>query len=978
MNYFHRRFGESSLFLNVKAQMRNVVMVTLLALALQGGSHAQINLLANPSGQDGGLSGWSLIANGGDGWTTSGDSVDGDGSSFITSYSWCTRSQTIDLLAQGYTPEFLDSSPPILVRESFKGVSNTADLYFLRVELRDENGNVLESWEAGNQIAPLIASGAWVLEEHRFRNYPTGVREIYWEDGGDDAEFWLGHYGTLLDGAELAFDDPPPKSLSLNPGTYPLNAPRGGICGILETGDNPDATHIYDLVGEVANTTLVPLQTTWSYLDDGSDLGVDWIQLGFDDGAWASGQAEIGYGEADEQTTIAGQGTHFTNYFRHRFTLDAGTLVNISGLALRVKRDDGAVVYLNGSEIVRENLPSGPIAFNTAATLAPDDGQLFHVFVIDPALLVAGENVLAVEVHQVNLTSSDASFDLELTAETITNNFDNDLFEVSGDQLRFAQSGRSLSVDLEDNWTVNIRTTDNGGNSLTSQFEVTAVSNPTQIPTSISLSSLQVNDGQPPGTIVGDLTAEDADDGDLHLYELVPGEGSSDNALFVVSGTRLLTSDVLNVVIQSTAQIRIRATDRAGLFTEEAFNITIVEFNNPPSDLTLSDLVLVDDAGAGALLGTLTTADLDLNDIHTYAITSVNRREEIFGFGSEWRFLDNNTDPGGFWKGLSFDDSGWKPGTGSFGYGDAQDTLVDFGGDSANRYPTTYFRRSFQLSKVDRFEGYEVLVRRDDGVAVYLNGHEVGRDNLVESADLTTLANVAIGGVDEVTPISFSIDTDRISVGDNILAAEVHQSALGSSDLTFDLSLVGLVDATPSQYFVVTNGNEIRTTEAFVSAGLPAGPLDLTIRTTDAFGDFLERIFTIEMTSDNPNDIDNDDLPDDWELTHFGNIAGQRGSDDSDGDGELNLDEYRFGTRPNDPTSKLDFKVVEMDDRYIVEWFSSSRHSYRLQSSSTLDPDSWVDTQNGQRVGTDAVIGEIFQNRLRPRKYFFRLMVEEL
>lgn len=71
--------------------------------------------------------------------------------------------------------------------------------------------------------------------------------------------------------------------------------------------------------------------------------------------------------------------------------------MNISGLAIRVKCDDGAVVYLNGSEIVRENLPSGPIAFNTAATLAPDDGQLFHVFVIDPALLVAGENVLAVE-----------------------------------------------------------------------------------------------------------------------------------------------------------------------------------------------------------------------------------------------------------------------------------------------------------------------------------------------------------------------------------------------------------------------------------------------------------------------------------------------------------------------------------------------------------------------------------------------------
>ena len=47
----------------------------------------------------------------GDGWTTRPDSVDADGASFLTSYDWCTRSQTIDLLAKGYTPEFLDSSP---------------------------------------------------------------------------------------------------------------------------------------------------------------------------------------------------------------------------------------------------------------------------------------------------------------------------------------------------------------------------------------------------------------------------------------------------------------------------------------------------------------------------------------------------------------------------------------------------------------------------------------------------------------------------------------------------------------------------------------------------------------------------------------------------------------------------------------------------------------------------------------------------
>jgi hypothetical protein len=140
----------------------------------------------------------------------------------------------------------------------------------------------------------------------------------------------------------------------------------------------------------------------------------------------------------------------------------------------------------------------------------------------------------------------------------------------------------------------------------------------------------------------------------------------------------------------------------------------------------------------------------------------------------------------------------------------------------------------------------------------------------------------------------------------------------------------------------------------------------------------LEQSFIVEVTSDDPDDVDNDDLPDAWELVYFGNITGQNGSDDSDGDGETNLGEFRFGTLPNDPASRLDFKVVELDDRYIVEWFSSSQRSYKLQSSATLEPESWSDTQNGQRTGTDAVIGESFQNRTRPAKLFFRLVVEPL
>lgn len=951
--------------------------VIFLALALQTAAHAGVNLLANPSGQGGATTGWNIVANGGDGWAARGDSADADGTCFITSYNWCTRSQTIDLLAAGYTPEFLDSSPSILVREFFKGFSNVSDSYFLHVELRDENGIVLETWEAGNQTTPLTATGNWELQEHRFENYPAGVREIYWEDGGDDAEFWAGHYGTLLDGAELTFDDPAPTALFLTPGTYPLNAPSGGVCGILNTDDNPEASHIYDLVGELSSETIVPLQSNWAFLDDGSDLGTVWIQAAFDDSAWASGSGELGYGEGDELTPIAGQGTHFTNYFRHRFTLGAGKLADISALKLVLKRDDGAVVYLNGIEIVRDNLAAGPIVFNTAATSAPDDGQQFHSFSVDPTLLVEGENVFAVEIHQVNLTSSDASFDLELIADTSGNDFDNALFEIFGNQLRFAQSGSSVPVAPGNSWTASIRTTDNGGNSLIEQFTITAVADPTQPPTAIALAPASIGDGQPEGTPIGDLSATDADEGDLHLFELVAGTGDDDNALFEVSGTRLVTRSVLDASLQSDAAVRVRATDRAGFTTEMPLAITIVDFNNPPTDLTLSGVTLIVNSATGTLLGNLQTADLDVGETHVYSVTSVSGREELFGFGNEWRFLDDNSDPGNFWNGISFDDTAWKSGDGSFGYGDAQTTPIDSGVDTANKYITTYFRRSIQVANPDGYEGYEFLVRRDDGVAVYLNSIEVGRDNLPEGADPSTFANEAIGGDDETTPVVFSIEPGSLLSGNNFLAAEIHQAAPGSSDLTFDLALVGLVDVSAEQYFEIVNGNEIRTTEAFANADSLSGTsLSLTVRTTDPAGDFFERTFAIEVTSDDPEDVDDDKLPDEWELTYFGNLASQGGADDFDGDGSSNREEFLFDTLPNDPQSRLDFKIINAGESYTVQWFSSSQRSYRLQSSPTLESGSWSNIRNGLRIGTDSLMSEDFSDVSSSPKRYFRLIAE--
>jgi hypothetical protein len=166
------------------------------------------------------------------------------------------------------------------------------------------------------------------------------------------------------------------------------------------------------------STPLIPTQSTWKYLDDGSDQATGWRTLQFDDASWPSGPAQLGFGEGDEATLVSqtgsSGGTNITYYFRHTFNV--ASLSSITNLLLRLRRDDGAVVYLNNTEVFRSNMPPGPVTAATFAPVAaPDDGTIFYASPVNPALLLAGRNVLAVEVHQSALTSSDVSFDLELT-----------------------------------------------------------------------------------------------------------------------------------------------------------------------------------------------------------------------------------------------------------------------------------------------------------------------------------------------------------------------------------------------------------------------------------------------------------------------------------------------------------------------------------------------------------------------------------
>ena len=174
------------------------------------------------------------------------------------------------------------------------------------------------------------------------------------------------------------------------------------------------ATALGPLAAWGGETVLIPAGAVWRYNASGQDLGISWRNAGFDDSSWPSGPAQLGYGDGDEATLLPASPVRPCYYFRHSFQVTDPTA--FQAVKVEVLRDDGCVVYLNGSEVARLNMPAGTITYNTWASTAseyswdpPEDV---------PNLLVPGTNILAVEVHQANSTSTDLSLDLRLTASS--------------------------------------------------------------------------------------------------------------------------------------------------------------------------------------------------------------------------------------------------------------------------------------------------------------------------------------------------------------------------------------------------------------------------------------------------------------------------------------------------------------------------------------------------------------------------------
>lgn len=181
---------------------------------------------------------------------------------------------------------------------------------------------------------------------------------------------------------------------------------------------------LFPLFSKSQVISVIPAGSEYKYFDQGGNLGSTWRSLTYNDSAWSSGFAQLGYGDGDE-TTVVNYGNDsankfITTYFRKSFHISDPYLY--SSFKLKILRDDGARVFLNGKRVAITNMPVSGVNFQTPAKneVTGTNETKFFGFNLAPALFLAGNNILAVEVHQVNPASDDLGFDLKLEATPVT------------------------------------------------------------------------------------------------------------------------------------------------------------------------------------------------------------------------------------------------------------------------------------------------------------------------------------------------------------------------------------------------------------------------------------------------------------------------------------------------------------------------------------------------------------------------------
>lgn len=441
-------------------------------------------------------------------------------------------------------------------------------------------GNVLQEFTSdvyfdtpGQQLSGVLAAGSMtMIAPDRFiPGVPVLVR-LDLKDGADalDRKAWTRTANLTAN-----------NGVTVTPNTITLYNGMGSAL-VSFTGTSSSNVTLVARGGTSQIPSNTPPPAVWRYLDTGIQPAATWFSdPAFDDSLWESGIPEFGAQDGDERTVVDNTTTtQKTWYFRHKFNVSNPAA--ITSLTLRTIIDDGAVVYINGAEVKRINLPDPPVVI-THTTEAPNRvepaEETIESFPIPPSALIAGENLIAVEVHQSN-SPVDLSFDLELTASQTLNEPGNFALNASIGPISAQKSFTTLGSNPA---TTNVSGALPAG--TTTWSGVMRVTGDVTVPTG---STLNID----PGTIV-----------------LVDGTTAAGDT----TGRRIIVNGALNSNGSSASPVQITSSVPAARWGQISFS------NAQPSTLNYTLLTRaghspgVGHTGRGPMLR-LSTASVTLND----------------------------------------------------------------------------------------------------------------------------------------------------------------------------------------------------------------------------------------------------------------------------------------------------------------------------------------------------------------------------
>jgi len=595
---------------------------------------------------------------------------------------------------------------------------------------------------SAGQLGPF--SGNLSNSGERLRLINQSERLMDELDYGDD-----GRWPAAADGSGATLAKRNPYTANKPPEHWDDSAQLGGTPGSINFPDD-------NIPPPTSTVALLALADNWRYNESGVDLGSAWAQSSHAVGAgWEIGSGGIGFETGtniplNTQLEFPGFNSTVTYYFEREFELNASQFASLDSLKIRHGFDDGAVIYINGVEALRVNMPAGPISAATEASSGVEIDDLSADTPISTAAVTSGTNRISVEVHQENPGSSDVLFGLELDAE-IAGAVPGAAPQIAFNEIPPATEP-SFWIELVNSGPVAVEL---GGMTLS------AAADPGR---EYSLPAGQLAPG---GLVLVDeasLGFRPADGEKLILYD--------------AAGTTVLDAR------QVTGRLRGRSADGwlyPSAATPGATNT--FEFNHA---IVISEIAY-NPPGLAAVP----------------AVPPTLQPTRFVSMGDNWRYNRADEDLPSGWATSAHPIGGnWEQAPGPIGAETSALPVPLATVWPSNEYQastvTYYFETDFDIAPDDlaNLVSLKITHQIDDGAVFYINGVEVDRFGMPNGiVGPETLASPGVGNAAPIT--TDDLNFSPLVAGSNRLSVEVHQSSPGSSDLVFGAQLDADIRTSP-------------------------------------------------------------------------------------------------------------------------------------------------------------------------------------